>query len=385
MDLRRPASGRSSTNNAASSTSPPQPHTIFGFSSRNALLLLNLAGVVLLLVIVASKTESAIEMDAATTTFEAHHGHPTSNTDLSQADHKYIGFHDPSLENIYGSNRYYKPKGVGYPIAPRGGNHPIYMLEIGEEEKKSLLSNDDEYFDDDYELSPYADKRLNLTDEERTTEQKEWSKNLQDIRDKYGYWNFKDNYKEKNKKDRPVVDWATVGEKKKDYNPLLGEIDKDDFPEGTWQTDDEYIFNFLKEGKKLVRRVIDAIHDEYGMDDVSKQAGINIGEKHLGGNVGVAWMYEESFNALVTKLLNAMMTNDHFFFTLGGHSAAAGHGNNFHQSYVIEFQRVMEPVFDRLGMVLVSANRAQGMFLVADIDDKSIIVHCIYKSCHLIT
>jgi hypothetical protein len=75
---------------------------------------------------------------------------------------------------------------------------------------------------------------------------------------------------------------------------------------------------------------------------------------------GVAWMHEPSYHALVKKLLNAMMTNDHFFVTLGGHSAAAGHGNNFHQSYMMQFQSVMEPVFDRLGMVLVSANRAQG-------------------------
>ena len=71
-------------------------------------------------------------------------------------------------------------------------------------------------------------------------------------------------------------------------------------------------------------------------------------------------MYQSSFDALVKKLLNAMMTNDHFFVTLGGHSAAAGHGNNFHQSYMMQFQHVMEGVFDRLGMVLVSANRAQG-------------------------
>ena len=40
----------------------------------------------------------------------------------------------------------------------------------------------------------------------------------------------------------------------------------------------------------------------------------------------VGWMYERSFRALSKKLLKAMITNDHFFVTLGGHSAAAGHG-----------------------------------------------------------
>ena len=71
-------------------------------------------------------------------------------------------------------------------------------------------------------------------------------------------------------------------------------------------------------------------------------------------------MHRPSFEALAKKLLNAMITNDHFYVILGGHSAAAAHGNNFHQSYMMQFQEVMEPVFDRLGMVLVSANRAQG-------------------------
>ena len=33
----------------------------------------------------------------------------------------------------------------------------------------------------------------------------------------------------------------------------------------------------------------------------------------------VSWMYNSSYNALSKKLLNAMITNDHFFVTLGGH------------------------------------------------------------------
>ncbi|KAL7539814.1 hypothetical protein ACHAXR_009620 [Thalassiosira sp. AJA248-18] len=363
-NVRRPgASGGASSSNRVGSLLSDVT-TRFGFSSRQALLLVILAFVVLLLLIVASKTETAIEEDAVTTTMEVHHDHPSSLSSkwTSQSGGQYIGFHEPSLENIYGANHYFKPKGVGYPVAPRGGLHPIYMLEVGDGEKPNVH---DVGFYDDYELSPYADKRLKLTDTERQTEQEEWKQKLQDIRDKFGYWDFKDDYREKNKgKDRPVVDWATVGDKKKDYNPLLGEIDKNDFPKGAWQTDDAYVTNFLKEGKKLIKRMLDAIHDEYGRVSVETQPGISIksaaGDKTVGGNAVVAWMYEESFKALVKKLLNAMMTNDHFFVILGGHSAAAGHGNNFHQGYMMEFQRVMEPVFDRLGMVLVSANRAQG-------------------------
>ena len=65
--------------------------------------------------------------------------------------------------------------------------------------------------------------------------------------------------------------------------------------------------------------------------------------KAVSASLGVAWMHDVSYDALVKKLLNAMMTNDHFFVVLGGHSAAAGHGNNFHQSYMMQFQELMEP------------------------------------------
>lgn len=37
-----------------------------------------------------------------------------------------IGFHEPSIENIYDPNYYYKPYSVGYTIRPMGGLHPIY-------------------------------------------------------------------------------------------------------------------------------------------------------------------------------------------------------------------------------------------------------------------
>jgi len=360
------------------------------------LLVLNLVGIVILILIIAFKTESVIEADVeAGTTYEVAHYNLTesklesvvssssnssvqsstsasasntnSNVNADVVNDNMIGFHSPSLENIYGANRYYKPKGVGYQVAPHGGLHPIYMEDLSESELQKLTNSDEYYTADNYELSPYADERLKLSDVERNTENIEWKNKLQSIRDTYGFWDFVDDYIMKNKKQRPTVDWTTVGNNKdKSYNPLLGEIDKEDFPKDSWQTDDVYITNFIKEGKALIKRVTDAISDEYGWDTPEKVGGIEIPDatnedrKQIGGKMNVAWMYANSFNALAKKLLNAMLTNDHFFVTLGGHSAAAGHGNNFWQSYMMEFQRVMEPVFDRLGMVLVSSNRAQG-------------------------
>jgi hypothetical protein len=45
---------------------------------------------------------------------------------------------------------------------------------------------------------------------------------------------------------------------------------------------------------------------------------------------------------------------------LGGHSAAAGHGNNFQQQYTMQFANILEPVFQKLGVRLVARNMAMG-------------------------
>ena len=316
----------------------------------------------------------------------------STTTSSSGSSSSLIGFHDPSYENMYGSNYYFKPKGIGYPLVPTGGVHPIYMIDnhhptdtttttTTTTNNTAILLPPNDF--DNYELSPYTDVRLQMTSEERTSEQTYWENKLQSIRKDYGYWNFRDDYPAKHDgKSRPVVDWSSIAthhaeQLKEDgdsnNNPLLhGEISKEDFPKDAWQTDNTYITSFITEAKSLLHRVREGIYDEYGWSSSSLTdeqlsqrnvwLGVHIASEitSTGPDVGVAWMYQNSFDALVKKLLNAMMTNDHFFVTLGGHSAAAGHGNNFFQSYMMQFQEVMEPVFDRLGMVLVSANRAQG-------------------------
>jgi hypothetical protein len=325
-------------------------------------------------------TDATDDKSTATATTEqssSSHGGSSSNSLLT-------GFHDASFENIYGANYYLKPKGVGYPIRPIGGIHPIYMIDHQNDNDDITLPPDDDW--QNYEISPYTDKRLKMTPEERQVEQTEWEAKLQSIRDTYGYWNFMDDYPSKhNGNSRPTVDWSTVYNQKKYtdnptkfYNPLHGEISKDDFPKDVWQSDNNYIRNFIKESRSLINRVREGIYAEYGWgpaEELTKEQlelrsdylKITIAEEDAGAmksidasTNGVAWIYRNSFDALVKKLLNAMITNDHFFVTLGGHSSAAGHGNNFFQSYMMQFQNVMEPVFDRLGMVLVTANRAQG-------------------------
>ena len=79
------------------------------------------------------------------------------------------------------------------------------------------------------------------------------------------------------------------------------------------------------------------------------------GWEHEGG-----WTTKRSFEALARRLLHAMMTQDTFTVVMGGHSAAAGHGNHFSQSYMMQFHHVMEPIFERLGVKLITRNMAQG-------------------------
>lgn len=63
---------------------------------------------------------------------------------------------------------------------------------------------------------------------------------------------------------------------------------------------------------------------------------------------------------LVRKLLHGMMTNDNFYVVLAGHSAAAAHGNDFLQDKVLSMHTILEPVFSKLGMRLISRNMAMG-------------------------
>jgi hypothetical protein len=65
-------------------------------------------------------------------------------------------------------------------------------------------------------------------------------------------------------------------------------------------------------------------------------------------------------DGLVRRVLHAIMTEDSFRVVMGGHSAAAGHGNHFRQSYTLQIQRVLEPVFARLGVTMTAHNMGMG-------------------------
>lgn len=151
----------------------------------------------------------------------------------------------------------------------------------------------------------------------------------------------------------------------------------DEFPDTAWQADAVYVNHLLDSAGELVSRVREAIYTEYGwgpretldhdglkarmdmfhlsiidLDDDSIEEPIESLQK--GG-----WIAKKSFKALSRRILHAMMTGDTFTVVLGGDSSAAGHGNHFHQSYMMQFHAVLQPLLARLGVKLITRNCAQ--------------------------
>lgn len=187
-----------------------------------------------------------------------------------------------------------------------------------------------------------------------------------DLSKEWGKWDFVD----KKKDERPGNDYCGEFPNR--------DIPRDKFPPGAWQTDVEYLKDWLDQGIKLVDRAMEAILSEYGhgkkdesnmsfeersemfqmlIYDLKDEKGPQPGKD--GGTNG-GWTTEESFEGLVRRVLHSLMTNDSFNVILGGHSAAAGHGNHLKQSYIMQFHKIMEPVFALLDVPLLSRNVARG-------------------------
>lgn len=151
----------------------------------------------------------------------------------------------------------------------------------------------------------------------------------------------------------------------------------DEFPDSSWQVDAVYVNHMLDSAGELVSRVKEAIYTEYGwgprealdrdglkarmsmfhlsvidLDDESVSEPLDSVEK--GG-----WIAQKSFKNFSRRILHAMMTGDTFTVVLGGDQSAAGHGNHFVQSYMMEFHKILEPVLARVGVKLITRNCAQ--------------------------
>jgi hypothetical protein len=186
-----------------------------------------------------------------------------------------------------------------------------------------------------------------------------------DLTDKYGHWKFWDG----DEQNRPHGDYCGAYTNR--------DIPGLDFPDRAWQGDAVFVNHIIDAAEHLVARAKEAIFVEYGHgkplapEKLAERMKMFKWEQKIKdkpppafapGRAGTrdfgGWTY--SHDGLVRRLLHAIMTNDEFVVVLAGHSAAAGHGNHFEQSYVHQMHKIMAPVFARLGVKLVTRNMAQG-------------------------
>ena len=212
----------------------------------------------------------------------------------------------------------------------------------------------------DEHRSPFASFLYDKTKEELEAEQKDYVERMNKVREEWGAWDFNDEHPEI----RPLANF--------DETPYK-DLENDKFPSKSWQMDKKYVQDFIAESKKLVNRVREGIYAEYGhptkdlkseeeIEARNKLFEIHVTEeaKKPGTPSGWAFINKNGLDMYARKLLHGMMANDEFYYVLGGHSAAAGHGNHFHQTYLMEFANIMEPVLHKLGVRLIARNLAMG-------------------------
>ncbi len=258
--------------------------------------------------------------------------------------------------------------------------------------KENILNLHGHYVHDEHR-SPFASFLYDRPKIELEEEQKDYEKRMKKIREEWGAWDFNDEHPEI----RPIADFDKVPYR---------DLENSKFPRKAWQMDEKYVKDFISEGKKLVHRVREAIYAEYGhptkdlktkeeieardklfevrMDNLLRMYPAIYGFKFhfsdilyfsfsfqvivmddiptygMQGEKGWAAINKDGLEMYAKKLLHSMITNDEFYWVLGGHSAAAGHGNNFHQTYSMEFANIMEPVLHKLGVRLIARNLAMG-------------------------
>lgn len=162
------------------------------------------------------------------------------------------------------------------------------------------------------------------------------------------------------------------------------DVPADEFPDYAWQSDPAYLQQFLGQGKALIHRVQQGIYAEYGYSltglkgqertdtralqdklfsvlvyDYNKNVAVTGGhaiDKKTGNPMpGIAYLNRAAWDGLVRKLLHAMMTSDDFYVSAVG-TANTYLGRNLLQTQIMQFNQVMEPVLDKLGVSLIARN-----------------------------
>ena len=139
------------------------------------------------------------------------------------------------------------------------------------------------------------------------------------------------------------------------------DVRNSDFPDGSWQSDAGYMKAFLARARSLIDRAIEAVYAEYGVGIVPGAPPLSDERQAERDQFApVVPLTNQSADGIARRLIHHVMTGDAFKLVLGGHSAAAGHGAGFNQSYIIEAGHVLEPVFAHLGVEFRAYNLAQG-------------------------
>ncbi|GKY93541.1 hypothetical protein MPSEU_000321500 [Mayamaea pseudoterrestris] len=177
----------------------------------------------------------------------------------------------------------------------------------------------------------------------------------QAMTDQYGQWTFVD----PKATQRPGEDFYAKFPNR--------DVPREQFPSNAWQTDSEYLSEFLNASLELVIRAQEAILSEYGhgkldepeldFDERSKMFYVNMVDMRndtwasdVTEPTAAGWHDRTAWENLQKRILHAILTEDSFTFLMGGHSAAAGHGNHFWQSYTLQMGKIIEPVFARMGV-----------------------------------
>lgn len=184
----------------------------------------------------------------------------------------------------------------------------------------------------------------------------------------WGSWTFVDPKGSSLQNHRPQNDYFSAYPNR--------DLPRSKFPSNAWQIDPDYLNRFLPEAKALVKRAMEAILTEYGhgpdqaplksFDERSQMFRVEVSPEEeeivtSGPNVEAGgYMPQHSWNSLVKRLWHAMMTQDTFVIVTAGHSAAAGKGNHFQQSYTLQTQLLLEPILARLGVAVTTNNLAMG-------------------------
>ena len=188
-----------------------------------------------------------------------------------------------------------------------------------------------------------------------------------EITNQYGYWNV-------SHPPNPPASSHSLYSFYANYSHQ--DVPRTEFPPGAWQTNTTYLAEFLPTAIQYVEHCLEAMLAEYGhskydtagpslwerayMFDISIQytEKDKYNLKHPPGNAGFAT--DATIKALQKRLLHSIMTENSFTVVMGGHSAAAGHGNHFQQSYTLQIQRIIEPILARLGVTHKSHNFGMG-------------------------